>query len=669
MNEQAVSRIQHLARIFFLWAIVIAGRLVQLQMFDHGEYKRLALRQQEKFVEVQAPRGEILDREGQPLAMSALVDSVCVNPMRVPDIAVAAHILASTLHLDETDLLIDMRDAADEGRGFMWVKRRISEQESQSLHSLKLDWIEFRTEYQRIYPDGSLAAQVVGSVDFDQNGNAGVEQSFNDELEGHDGELRLSTDVHRTGFDSRVEDKPQPGHAVRLTIDSRIQRVAERELQKTIEEHHCKYGSLIVMDPKTGDILAMANYPTFDPNQPAKPGSDLSGRRNLAITTPFEPGSVFKVVTLSTALETTRLRPDTIINCGNGAFTLFGRTIHDHERYSALSMEDVLVHSSNIGAVHVGMTIGAPKLYEYIRRFRFGQRTGIQLPGESPGLVHRLKAWQPTSIGSVPMGHEIMVTTLQLAQACSIVANNGFYVKPRISFETSQAAPVAVIKPQTAITMRSMMEQVVLRGTGKNARLQRYTVGGKTGTAQMVDLKTHRYTHYYNSSFMGFIPVSNPRIVIVATASGATGNAGYGAEVSAPVFKEVALTALRVLDIPPDLPETDQPLDNTPVNTDDLSVAGLGPDPNLEPDDPDPAQAGAPTNAAAPATAAKLDASLQIGPKVPNFAGMTMRAVAEQSAALGIPVEFIGTGIVRAQVPPAGSVLQQGESVRVQFRR
>ena len=664
MNEQAIQRIHHLARFFVLWAIIIVGRLVQLQVLQHGEYKALALKQQERVVELQAPRGKILDREGQPLAMSVLVDSVCINPLRVPDLGVAADILSRTLNLDASDLLDKMQDAAAEERGFMWVKRRISEEESKTLRSLNLEWIEFRPEYTRIYPNGSLASQVVGSVDFDQNGNAGIEQSLNDELEGHDGSLRVMTDVRQQGFDSEYADRPQPGRNIRLTIDARIQRVAERELAKTVLEHHCKTGSLVVIDPKTGDVLAMASYPTFDPNEPPKPGANLAGRTNLAVSTPFEPGSVFKVITLSSALETTRLRPETMINCGNGSLTIFGRTVHDHKSYPALSMEDVLVHSSNIGAIRVGMTVGAPKLYEYIRKFRFGQRTGILLPGESPGLVHKLKAWQPTSIGSVPMGHEIMVTTLQLAQACSIVANNGFYIRPRITFDTPPSQPVPVLKPETAITMRRMMENVVLRGTGKKARITGYTTGGKTGTAQIVDLKTHTYTHLYNASFMGFAPVSNPRVVVVVTVNGASGLAGYGGEASAPVFREVAATALRMMDVPPDaLDEVEDPDDKAPVDTDDLAIADLGGDPNLAPEED-----SAPQTPAQPGNAPAQNASLQFGPKVPNFTGMTMRAVTEQSSALGIPVEFMGTGIVRAQYPPAGSILPTGERVRIQFR-
>ena len=673
MNEQAIKRVHHLARLLFVWALVIVGRLIQLQILDHSEYKRLALQQQEKIVDVQAPRGSILDRQGQPLAMSLPVDSVCIDPLRVPDLSVAADILSKILHLDAASLLEKMEEAVADQRGFLWVKRKITPEESQALRSLNLDWIEFRTESRRFYPNKTLAANVVGGVGFDENGNAGIEQSLNDELAGHDGELRVTSDVRQKGYDSEVALPAQPGRDVKLTIDSRIQYVAERELAKAVKEHHCKTGSLVAMDPKTGDILAMADYPTFDPNEPPKPDGDLTSRTNLAISTPFEPGSVFKVITLTAALETTRLRPETIIPCGNGSITIFGRTVHDHGHYASLPMEDVLARSSNIGAIHVGMTVGAPNLYAYIRRFGFGQRTGILMPGESPGLVHKLKAWQPTSIGSVPMGHEVMVTTLQLAQACSVIANGGSLIKPRITFDTPLATPVRVIKPETAITMRKMMEGVVIKPwcTGRRAKIAGYSSAGKTGTAQIVDLHTHTYTHLYNASFMGFAPVNNPAIVVVVTVNGASGLAGYGGTASAPAFREVAAAALRMMDVPKDLPDDDTaPDDKVKVDANDLAIADLGPGPALDPDEQaalNPAaavQKAAFVGPVAPAPA--LDIT---GPKVPDFRGMSIRSVIEKSEELGIPVEFAGSGLARAQYPPPNTVLPLGEKVRVQFTR
>src|SRR5580658_4246124 len=306
MDPLATRRVHMLVRVAFVWAALIAARLIQLQVVQHSQYAQLAHGQQQKLEEIKAPRGAILDRYGQRLAMSLPAESVCLDPLRVPDAAVAADILAKVLKLDSGDLLAKLKSAAQSRRGFLWVKRKITPQEAKRLRDLNLEWIEFRTESQRYYPNRSLAAHVVGSVDFEEDGNGGVEQSLNQELQGHAGELLVTEDVQKRGFASSIQHQPQPGQDVRLTIDSRIQFVAEQELAKMVAQHHAKSGSLVAMDPRSGDILAMANVPTFDPNEPAKAGA-AAARENLAVSAPFEPGSVYKVFTLSSALETTKL--------------------------------------------------------------------------------------------------------------------------------------------------------------------------------------------------------------------------------------------------------------------------------------------------------------------------------------------------------------------------
>ena len=681
MGTLATRRVYVLARLAFVWAALIAARLIQLQVVQHGEYQKLAQQQQQKLVEIQAPRGEILDRYGQRLAMSLPVESVCVNPLKVPDRAVAAEILAKILSLDAGELAGKMEFAVANRRGFLWIKRRVTPEEATRLRDLKLEWIEFRTESQRFYPNRSLAAHVLGGVDFEEKGNAGIEQSRNQELQGLPGELRVTSDVQKRGFDSEVASEPQAGQSMRLTIDSRIQYVAERELKKAIEEHHSKSGSLVAMDPKTGDILALANYPTYDPNEPPNPGA-LPAREDTAVTAPFEPGSVFKVITLSAALETTRLRPETMVNCGGGSIRLFGRTIHDHSRYWSLSMEDVLARSSNIGAINIGLTVGQDRMYEYLRRFGFGRRTGVPLPGESPGMVRPLKHWEKTSIASVAMGHEVGVTTLQLARACSVIANGGFLVKPRLTLDTPVAQPVRVLKPDTAITMRRMMEGVMIKpyGTGhKYARLLEYTSAGKTGTAQIYNYHTHQYTHMYNASFMGFAPVTNPSLVVVVTVNGTEGEAGYGGPTSGPPFRQVAAAALRMMDVPKDLPDVLPSKVDDQADENDVAIADLGssiPPPLVQAGD----AAAADDRPAASANSAldqrtflakpRADAPQEVaGPRVPNFQGKTVRDVIEQSAALGMPVEFTGSGIARGQIPEPGAILPFGQSVRVQFGR
>jgi cell division protein FtsI (penicillin-binding protein 3) len=680
MDPLAIRRVHMLVRVAFVWAVLVVARLIQLQLVQHAHFAEMARDQQQRMEEIKAPRGAILDRYGQRLAMSLPVESICVDPLRVPDLTVASDILAKVLKLDSGDLLARLKSAAENRRGFLWVKRKITRQEAKRLRDLKLEWIEFRTESQRYYPNRSLAAHVIGSVDFQEDGNGGIEQSLNQQLEGRPGEVLVTEDVRRRGFASQMEREPVPGQDVQLTIDSRIQFAAEQELAKMVAQHHAKSGSLVAMDPRTGDILAMANVPTFDPNLPPRP-HQLSARENLAISAPFEPGSVYKVITLSAALETTHLRPESMINCGNGRINLFGRIIHDHSSYAALSMADVLARSSNIGAINIGLQVGDKNLFEYIRRFGFGRKTGLPLPGESSGMVRPLSRWQKSSIGSVAMGHEIGVTAVQLAQACSVIASGGFLLQPRLLMDEPRVAPVRVLTPETAITMRSMMEGVVLKpyGTGhKYARLIGYTSAGKTGTAQIYDPRIHQYTHTYNASFMGFAPVTNPRIVIVVTINGTEGTVGYGGPTSAPVFREVAAAGLRVMDVPKDLPEMVPNDGPDQADEDDVAIADLGssiPPPLVQAGD----AVAADDRPAASANSA-LDQRVLLaqggsseqalaGPRVPNFQGKTVRNVIQQAAALGIPVEFTGSGIARAQAPEPGAILPSGRWVRVQFGR
>jgi cell division protein FtsI (penicillin-binding protein 3) len=674
-----------LARIALAWAAVLVAQLIHLQVISHGDLARLAERQHEKPIKINAPRGTIYDRNGIPLAKSLPVDSVCVNPRRIPDAAVAAQMLAGVLDLDAVELYSRLQEAAERRSGFLWVKRRISPDESKRLRSLKLDWIEFRTESHRFYTNGSLASHVVGSVDYDEEGNSGLELSLNKELDGTPGEVRLMTDVQQNAYDSAVETKPVPGKDIVTTIDSRIQYAAERAIAAAAEQTHARSGSVIVMNPRNGEVLALANWPTFDPNESPGPGHPLRYRNNIAITTPYEPGSVFKVVTLSAALETTSMRPDTIVNCGNGVLRLGWRVIHEaHHGYGLLPMAEVLARSSNIGAIQIGLRVGPEKMYEYMRKLGFGSETGIPLPAESSGVVRRLERWGSTSLASMAMGHEVSVTAIQLAQLASIIANGGLRIAPKLILkkqrpgseaETPQSPPpVRVLRPETAITMRQMMEGVVIlpHGTGKRARLNGYTSGGKTGTAQIYDFAMRQYTHYYNGSFIGFAPVTNPTIAIAVTLNGTSGSAGYGGLAAAPVFHDVAAAALRILDVPKDLPDELPEPKPERVDMNDLSIAGLDPDfgAELESSVPQTLVQGPPT----PLDQRLLtDAAVQgqrvQGQPAPDFLGKTVRDAIQTAAGAGVQIELVGHGIARAQTPPAGAVLPPGERVRVVFAR
>ncbi|MBZ5674519.1 MAG: transpeptidase family protein [Acidobacteriia bacterium] len=692
------QRLQRLLWALLAWAGIIFGRLVWLQVIRHDELLRLAEQQQQRTEEVQALRGSILDRTGQPLAKTLPADSVAVDPQKIPDLKIAADLLSHTLGVDRPQLLQRLHASQARGSHFMWVARKLDAKPANRLRSKKLPYVEFRTELRRFYPHHELASHVVGSIGYvdgsdAERGSGGIESSFEEDLAGRPGVARVLTDVHQTPYESFVTRAPEAGADLTLSIDPNLQYEAERQLDKAIASSHARTGSIVAINPYTGDILAMANYPRYDPNLPPSSDSDSAARSNLAISTPFEPGSVFKVVTLSAAFETTNLTPDTLINCGNGSFNLYGRVIHDTHNYSILSVADVLAKSSNIGAIQIALKTGDRPLYKYQRLFGFGQKTGIELAGESSGNLRDVKQWMATSIGSLAMGHEVSVTSLQLAVAGAAVANGGLKVKPRLVIARQKPGqplqhipvepPVRILRPETAITMRQLMEGVVLRGTGRGlANLKGYTSGGKTGSAQIYDAKMHAYTHNYNASFLGFAPVANPQIVVAVTLNHTTGGSlGYGGPVAAPVFREVAMDALRMLDVPKDLPEGDTKVarkaDSSKDSSNDLSTrAGLFVPPGQRPVSsvtPPPVreEASASAETSSPDRRPFLTASAEMsgGSRTPDFSGKSLRSVLEESAAAGLPVEVHGSGLARSQDPPPGAPIRPHALVRVQLGR
>ena len=672
-------RLTILAAIVLLWGAAILKNLISLQVIHHREYAVRARSIQEVVEDIPAPRGTIFDRDGRPLAMSLASRTVFINPMKV-DVGVASDLLGYLLHLDRSELYLKIKQAADAHRGYLIIKRQLTPEEYDNLLNLKsrIDWVSLAHESQRHYPNGTLAAHVLGSVDFEEKGNAGIEQGLDKELRGTPGRIRLLTDVHRRGIAPQTTIPAKPGTSLTLTLDERLQFVAEREIAAAVLAHNANSGSVVVMKPDTGDILAMASYPTFDPNVPVERGQSNKPRMNHAFSVPFEPGSVYKVVTYSAGFETTNLRPETPINCNGGVLKLGIRTIHDsHGGTWVVPAMYAFAHSSNIGAIQVGFKVGQPTMYDYMKRFGFGQKTGLPLPGESPGKVYRLEKWGKTSLASVSMGQEVSVTTVQLAQAASAVANGGMLVKPRLVMKRDNrveplAIPVRILKPETTFTMRRMMEDVVLTGTGSRARLAGYSSAGKTGSAQIYDYAGKHYTHTYNGSFMGFAPVTNPRVVVVVTLNGTRGESGFGGSSAAPVFKIVTAEALRVGEVPKDLPEA---IPNTVVaknaaDLNDLAVSDLERvnEDLLADAEEDVAAAAAPTHSltlGAPIAAPALPKPS--GPRVPNFRGMTMRAVLAEAAAKGLSILPDGSGIARVQSPPPGAPLHQGERIRVQF--
>ncbi len=716
-GSAAASRLTVLAAVLLLWALAIFGRLIKLQVREHAKYVAIARSQQEHKMDIPAPRGTIVDRNGQALAISVPVDSVSVNPQQIANLRVATEVLGNTLSLDQTELYKRLTWAREKHKGFLWVKRRIDPFETDRLKAMHLDWVTFHTESQRHYPKGFTAAHVLGAVYKGEEGAGGVERSLDAELRGHMGSERLVMDVKRRGLSSQVESAAQAGQALTLTIDERMQYVAERELKAGVLAKHARSGSAIVMNPYNGEILALANYPNYDPNTPPMPGDDPISRLDLGTSVPFEPGSVFKVVTLATALETTNLTPETPIATGGGVLKLPGRIIHEsHHGYGTITMSEVLEKSSNIGAIMIGTRAGRENMYEYARRFGFGQKTGLPLPAESAGKLRPLSKWGTTSLASVSMGQEISVTSVQLARLGAVIANGGLMVKPKLILKRGDKlepaeTPVRIIQPETAIKMRQMMEGVVLRGTGRlHARLDGYTSGGKTGTAQIFDSVTHHYTHNYNASFLGFAPVTNPALVILVTVHNTSGESGQGSDAAAPVWSAIMTEALRMMDVPKDIPQElmakKKPAAKVKPGefSGEVAIAGLGGSSIMDGDasvkellaqqakvavvkDPDVIPASGTVTPvaviaaiAAPVPSLMAALSVPVAPQsisvpvipglmVPDFRGKSMRDVVEESSAEGIVVMVEGSGVARAQAPLPGSPLRRGERIRVLFTR
>lgn len=667
------------------WALIVVFRLFMLQVVQRDELATMARHQQQRLETIDAPRGSIFDRNGNLLAISSSAHVAVVNPKRIPNKSLAAALLARILELDPQKLELYFERAADSRThgGYFVVDNHLSDEQAASLQAMNLDWLEIRQGSVRTYPNGAVAAHVIGNVDAQGRGVAGVELKLNKDLAGTPGSRRLERDGKEVAYESEIVKPPLIGKSVGLTIDRELQYIAQEALRAAVLANHADHGSLVAMDPRTGAVLALENYPTFDPNEHLLPGEKVVGRENLAVGTPFEPGSVFKVVTLSAALETTRLTPMSLIDCGGGVMHLYTRVIHDSHPHGTLTLQDVLAFSSNIGAIKIGMQVGNQSLYEYVRRFGFGHRTGIELPAEAPGILRPLKRWQPTSIGSVPMGHEIGVTSLQLAQMGSVIANGGFLVHPHVvAWEqppngireaVKHADPIQVLRPETAMQMRMMMRRVMTepRGTGHRLHVIGYSVAGKTGTAQIYDYAHHAYTHRYNASFLGFAPATNPSLVVVVTVSGTTGEAGFGGSAAGPVFVRLMTSALTRLGVMRDAPqeidellvkkkETKQDLEGKLQENDTDTTAELSTP--LTPEELQEA-AGAVAPVANPADA---DPN---APKVPNFVGKTVKDVMQEAAAEGIEIDMSGDGMSRTQNPAPGAALIPGERVRVRFAR
>jgi cell division protein FtsI (penicillin-binding protein 3) len=591
---------------FLLWLVAICSRLFWLQIVRHKEFVERAQKQQQRTFEVAPRRGVLYDRNLRELAMTVQADSIYAVPNEIEDNQSAAHALAVLVHTDPADAETTEEQIVarlNKGKDFAWVARRVTPEVAARVRELiasqGIKGIYFQKEFERFYPDNEIAAQVLGYVGLDDNGLGGLEQKFDGQLHGLPGRMYTAMDARRRVMGSS-EAEPQPGQNLVLTVDENIQFLAERALDHAMERTQAANGTVVVQDVHTGQILALAVRPTFNPNQFRHTTPALL--RNHAVSDVYEPGSTFKLVTYSAALDQQVAKPDDMIDCQGGQISLPGRIIHDDkgDHFGVITVHEALEHSSDVAAVKLAQKIGQDKFYNYIRGFGFGQRTGMELPGETRGLLQPVKRWGTTSYASIAIGQEVAVTPVQLVSMVSTIANGGVYLPPHVlmpapSTATLQPLPFKpgadlpdplpsgahrVISTLAAAQMRKMMEGVVLFGTGKPAQLNGYSAGGKTGTAQKIDPATHTYSKSMHiASFAGIAPVNNPVIAVAVVIDNPTkGGSYYGTAVSAPVFAEVAQQVLEYLAVPHDIevrPPKKQSKPDKPVTEDD-SAANTG---------------------------------------------------------------------------------------------
>lgn len=674
-ETNATRRALLIGRIAFAWALIIVWRLVYLQVVKHEDFVLAAKSQQKHTVEIPALRGELLARDGTPLAISIRTESAAVNPMRVKDEEFFATMVAPVVGVDRKELAEKLRERKSKkarGRGYLMIKRHLSAEERERLSSLRRTFpIEIVEDARREYPNGLVGAHVVGSIDAEGNGNAGLEQKLNTELRGKPGKMVVLTGSRQDNYLTWVMEESVQGVNLTLSVDRVIQHDAEKYLAEAVQEANAAGGTVLAMDPQTGEVLALANYPFFDPRHEQPTAEEAEARhRNIAVQIPCEPGSVMKMITVTMGIDTGRFTPETPIYCENGAFARPNRkAIHDVHRYGTLDVAGVLIKSSNIGVAKISLAAGPRPLYEYLKKFGIGDKTGIELPAESRGILWPLECsgrgpcWSAASHEYIAFGHEVSATAVQLARAVAVIANGGLLVQPHLVVRKTRPGldgreevlpaperkPQRVLRPETCFTIRKIMERVVLEGTGKAAAIPGYSSGGKTGSAQIFENGAWQNRH--NSSFIGFAPVTNPRVVVVVTMNRTPKLGGVAA---APVFKKVAETALRVLQVPKDRPETD-----SVVRHPEPEMDGGGRQKEMKPEVQAEPQ-GKKLEQAAPSP-------LLAGPKVPDFRGKTLLTVLRESAERGMEVETSGHGKAREQQPAPGAILPQGARVRVRF--
>jgi cell division protein FtsI (penicillin-binding protein 3) len=625
-----------------LWAVGIEARLVSLQVYRHAELQARAERQQMRTVAVPAKRGEILDRQGRVLAYSVDADSIYAVPTEIADPARVASLLCGALEDCGPKEQQGLLERLGRPRAFAFVRRQASPAEARRVAQLNLEGIGFIKENQRFYPKKELAAHVLGYVGVDNAGLSGLEAAYDAQIRGSQGTILIQTDARRHAF-SRLERPPTAGATIELTIDANLQYVVERELRDGVAANRAAGGTAIVMNPRTGEILALASEPTFNPN--AFRDAQEVQRRNRAVQDIYEPGSTFKVVTASAALEEHVWGVDDLIDASAGSIRFGSRTIDDVHAYGVLSFTDVIVKSSNVGAIKIGLKVGPERLGRYIRRFGFGSTLSPDFPGENPGIVWDPGKLDQSALASVSMGYQVSVTALQMVSAVSSVANGGELIEPRVVHALVRDGRRTEVRPRplgrtvsaaTAAELTAIMEAVVERGTATLAKIPGYTIAGKTGTA--AKLVNGRYSQSeYNASFVGFLPSRDPVAAVIVVIDSPHADQYYGGSVAAPIFKRIAEAALRQLGVSPTVNPAPPVL-----------VAHRAEEPET-----------------APARVVVMPATAALGRQpapqnLPDVRGLSAREALRTLTRIGLTARIAGSGFVVGQDPAPGTPIDPG---------
>ena len=675
--DVSLSRALLVAAFIGFWMLAVSARLVYLQVSQHSSLTNRARQQQQNALDTTPQRGEVLDRNGRQLARSVQTISLFMDPadLDAGQLECTAQQLSNALGLSYAELSQQLSNAQTTERRFLWIARRLDVDRGNQILALDLPGLHPVIEPKRYYPNGSLASHVLGYVGIDGQGLGGVEHSYNSKIKGEPGELFLEKDATGRAYES-FEIPAKPGQTVVLTIDQTIQYHAEQALQAAVARSRAKSGTAIVLDPRTGEILALANAPTFDPNKVSDSSADA--RSNWALQNIYEPGSTFKIVAFSAAIDRKLAKPEDHIDCQMGAITVAGRVVHDHHPFGSLTLAEALAKSSNVGAIKLGIRVGDESMYDYITRYGFGSRTGIELMGETPGILRKVDRWQPSSIGSIAIGQEIGVTPLQMVSAYGAVANDGVRIAPHIVREvrnangsvlfSAQPEQRRVINAETAIALRGMLEGVTLHGTAKKAQLDGYSAAGKTGTAQKIDPRTKGYSATkFVGSFVGFAPVNNPQVAIIVVIDEPAG-AYHGGDVAAPIFREIAEQILPALNVEPDIETTaipemiaraDKQSFSEPKLRDEQQRAAAERRSTLPTVVSDGGREGEVVYAVTTSKAIVM----------PDLHGRSVRDVARTCAQLGLQIEARGEGRVMKQSPAPGAEVSTGQVIYLDFGR